>query len=107
MKRILIAACLVFSLYACTKDGVDNLPPALKQVIKDNSNCTCLPYLSKYEWQGKIVYFLGARGPACSWIPLYFDENGNKITVPAGYTVDTFFKDAKLIELVWECQKSS
>lgn len=108
MKRILISACIVFSFYACTKNGETNdLPPALKEVIRENSSCTCLPYLAKYEWQEKTVYLLGSKGPACQTIPLYYDENGNKINLPTNYTYDNFSKDAKLIGIVWECLKNS
>lgn len=103
--KIAIAILLpVFILSGCDKES-DELPPSLKAEVAKNSDCVCLPYLDKYSWRGQIVFVHKIKGPTCYWFPLYYDRNGLRIEMEAGYTFDKFTQDATLIKLVWECKE--
>jgi hypothetical protein len=108
MKRILIATCLVFSLYACSKeDNVNDIPPGIRALTDSTKICECLPYINKYEWKEKNVYVLLVSAPFCSVIPLFYNEDGTRVVFPANYTADNFWQEAKLIKKVWSCQPDS
>lgn len=93
----------VFILSGCDKE-TDELPPALRAEVAKFTNCVCLPYFEKYTFKGDIVYVRGFKGPGCNWFPLYYDKDGLKIEMEAGYTFDKFTQEATLIKLVWECK---
>lgn len=104
MKRFLAAACILFSVYACTKeDNANGLPPALRAMIDSSGNCTCEPFINKYEWREKIVYLFSVKGPACLSTPFFFNEDGTKLSLPGNYTYADFSLEAKFVAKVWEC----
>jgi hypothetical protein len=106
-KTILIPISVVL-LYvtACSKKAADDqLPASLQKVIAQDTSCICDPYLKKYTWRNQVVYLLGAAGPACDWAPLYYTAVGEPLTMATGYTVDNFWKEAKIIKIAWSCGK--
>ncbi|MES2873885.1 MAG: hypothetical protein V4708_09195 [Bacteroidota bacterium] len=96
-----ILSTFIFS--ACEKES-DELPPALKAEIATITSCMCDPYISKYRWKGETVYFRGGRGPACLFFPMYYNKDGVRFEMEAGYTYQKFSEDAVLIKSVWECK---
>lgn len=91
----------VFILSGCEKE-TDELPPSLRAEVAKITDCGCMPYIAKYLWRGETVYFRGLRGPACNGVPLYYNRDGLKITMEAGYTFSKFTEEAILIKSVWE-----
>lgn len=93
----------VFILSGCEKE-TDELPLYLRAEVAKITDCGCLPYIDKYTFKGEIFFVKGFKGPGCSWFPLYYDKDGLKIEMEAGYTLDKFIQEATLIKLVWECK---
>lgn len=103
MLKKAIAVLLLVSVFACSKDkDSGSLPGELGQITKSNANCVCEPYVDIYLWNGQKVYFLGYRGPACNWIPTWYDKDGTKMTVSQTFA-DEFMKEAVRLGLVWKC----
>lgn len=92
---------LLFS--SCKKNGLNNaeVPEKIRQL--ETKNCTCDPYINQYTWRGQTVYMQGFSGPACNWYPLYYNQDGDKITMTTGYTLNDFEKEASFIREVWKC----
>ena len=108
-KTILtIKACFTIALFSivfslCTKDNTEPLPAFVQKLISQNTSCECDPYINEYEWRNKTIYLLFCNGPACDCIPLYYDVNGNSITMSSGYTFENFYNESKLLKKVWKC----
>ena len=99
------AAILAISLTlgSCEKEAVET-PEAIKERIASYDNCTCGPYIDLYTWRGKKVYLLAYTGPACNWVPGYFDEEGEPIRMADGYTLQMFALERELIKPIWKCE---
>ena len=96
---------LLLCLQACKKSNdISPLPPSLQTMISETEDCSCQPYLSLYEWKGRRVYLKGFTGPACNWVPAYYDEHGQPLMMIATYTLDQFLAESKLVKLIWECR---
>lgn len=93
---------IISMLSSCEKDS-EKLPPALEQEIGKINDCKCLPYFAKYSWRGEIIYLRSTLGPSCFSFPRYYNKDGVKIEMEAGYTIDKFRNEATLIGIVWEC----
>ncbi|HVG11545.1 MAG TPA: hypothetical protein VM843_01020 [Flavisolibacter sp.] len=101
----LLASVVLFA--ACAKDK-EETPEALfvliKQLESNSGSCNCEPYIDQYLWKKKTVYLLGYRGPACNWIPTFYDEQGNMFSLESGYSFDAFLQEGKRIKEVWSCK---
>lgn len=95
----LLLSGLIFS--SCSKE--EQAPEALQALTK-NTNCTCEPYVNQYLWKGKTVYVLAYKGPYCTWTAGYYDENGTKTDMEAGYSYYTFLDESQLIKNIWTCK---
>src|SRR5262249_51716136 len=100
------AVCIT-SLVACSKTSnkcdKDELPASIESVIANTRNCTCLPYINLYTWKGNNVYMQYIKGPTCNGVPVYYDKDGNNITMAQGYTIDQFLDESTFIKEVWHC----
>jgi hypothetical protein len=103
MNKIIIAFLLSTAIFSCKKQVSENLPAPLEEIKRLSGNCVCDPYINLYTWRNQPVYLLGYAGPACSWIPTYYNEKGEIITMPVGYTVDMFAAESRLVKNVWRC----
>ena len=98
--KILLICLLVTTVVACHKSTEEiKLPGELQEVIR-NTSCTCDPVLTKISLQDNIYYVMTWSGPACSYFPVYYNEDGNHIDPPV--TVGLYA--AKVIEIVWKCK---
>ena len=104
---LLVFLTSVFIFAACAKDKQET-PEALSVVIRElqsnNGTCNCAPYLDQYLWKSRTVYVLGYRGPACNWIPTFYDEQGKTFSLKSGYSFDAFLQEGKKIKEVWSCR---
>lgn len=102
---LLLSSFFLFS--SCTKEPNES-PEAMAKVIREvqsvSGNCMCEPYIDRYLWRNKTVYVLAYRGPACNWIPGYYDEEGKPFTMNSSYTYDQFQQEAIRKGEVWQCQ---
>jgi hypothetical protein len=97
-----VGVCL---LAACKKSKSNNVEDELINKVKtENPDCTCDPYIKKYEWKGRIVYVQAVAGPACSSIPFYYNSSGERFELPSRITFDEFFAEATFIKDVWSCK---
>ncbi len=101
---LLLVSAMFFAACAKEKEGP---PEALLEVIQqlrsNSGTCNCEPYIDQYLWKGKTVYVLGYRGPACNWIPGFYDEQGNTFQLESGYSFDAFLQEGKRVQEVWRC----
>ncbi len=99
MRKFILFALLV-SVLACRKDKDDDkLPKAFDQIVKDNKNCNCDPFIDKYNWRGQFVYQFQTSGnfPCEPWVSWY-DEKANKIDLFSVADQPVFVKR------VWTCK---
>lgn len=93
--------------YACSKEKSDT-PEPIKELIADlsaqNADCTCDPFINQYSWRGERVYVFSCKGPACNCITEFYDSRGQKFELPAGYSLDQFFRESSLVEHTWTCR---
>ena len=104
-KLLLFFGFLAISLTIsfCEKTDLAT-PEPIKERIASYTDCTCEPYIDLYSWKGQKVYLLAFRGPACNWVPGYFNEEGQPITMESGYSLQQFAQESKLLKRVWTCQ---
>jgi hypothetical protein len=103
-KFLYVLTAGVCLLTACKKDKVNNVEDELISKVKaENPDCLCDPFINKYEWLGRIVYVQAYMGPACSTIPAFYNNKGEKIETPSGF--DEFNAQSKLIKEVWSCKE--
>jgi hypothetical protein len=95
-----LLACSV--LFSCTKNK-QGLPEPLHEVIRSQTDCSCEPYINEYRWREQTIYVLAYKGPACTWIPTYYDGKGNIFNMEQGYTLDDFLGESSLIRHTWSC----
>lgn len=97
-------------LFSCAKENKNNplkdetIPPAIRAMIAKPGNCTCEPLIREYKWREQTVYLFSCAGPACDCRDIYYDENGQKITMAAGYSTSNFYTDAQFLREVWRCK---
>lgn len=105
MARLLIIALYLFTQVSCSKskEELPTLPPAVQQIIDENQDCVCLPYIDLHNWNKQEIYLLGFKGPTCNWIPGYYDSKGNSIEMESGYTLDKFLAESVLQKHIWSC----
>lgn len=110
LRHIQIKGCkfcflILLSLFAfsCAKER-QQLPKPLEDLIAATTNCTCTPFLDEYRWRFKTVYVWSCAGPTCNCVMLYYDKNGEQMTMPDGYGPDEFRANAKLVQHVWRCE---
>ena len=78
---------------------------ALIQSLKQaNPDCDCDPYVNEYVWNDKTVYVLAYKGPACDWIPTFYNSKGEEFALQAGDTYDIFIKESTFVKNVWTCK---
>lgn len=105
MKKHAVAFLLImFTILGCHKKFDSPLPHNLQEIISNNNNCTCQPYLNLYEWKGMQAYLYAFRGPACNFIPAYYDAEGKPLMMTATYTFDQFLAESRLLKKIWECK---
>jgi hypothetical protein len=80
------------------------IPASIKELIANNKDCTCDPYINQYTWRGRTVFVLAAKGPFCDTRTLYYDENGIEIKMPEGYFLEMFRSESTLVKNIWTCQ---
>lgn len=105
MSRIFIALALSLVLFACSKNGKEDtkVPASIQQLIDGNTSCVCDPYIKLYTWRGELVYLRYMSGPLCNGVPVYYNEEGEEITMEAGYTLDQFLAEGQFVKTVWQC----
>ena len=104
MIRIISFIALLSLGAACSKDSLpETLPTKLQVITTSNSDCICEPYIDLYKWRGQYIYFMGYKGPACDWMPMLYDNQGESFTLPVGSTYSNFINEAKLIRNEWTC----
>lgn len=108
MRKTYVVLAMLLAFYACSKD---NSGKKEKYVIPENilklagdTSCVCDPFIAGYKWQGNTVYVKGFSGPACSWFPLFFHEDGSSFSLPEGVTYAQFGEEATLLGQVWPCR---
>jgi hypothetical protein len=86
------------SMVACSKDKneEDKLPKPLQEIIA-NMSCYCDPSLIKYDFRGEVIYNMVWNGFTCDVAPVYFDANGNQISIAR---MSGVFENRKT---VWKC----
>ena len=97
----------IFLFAACAKEKEETpekLSVVIKQLQDNNGTCSCEPYIDQYLWKNKTVYVLAYRGPACNWIPTFYNDGGEVFTLSDGYSFDAFLQEAKRIKEVWRCR---
>ncbi len=101
---LLLTGLTLFSIASCTRDEKipEEIPAAILAYIADNKDCICDPYIDLFQWKGDFIYVLQYGGPACSWVPGYFNSKGEIVTI--NDSLSDFKKDARFIERVWTCQ---
>lgn len=109
MSKIFIVFALSLALFSCSKkdNGPAELPAAIQQLIDENSGCTCDPYIKLYTWRGESIYVRYIAGPLCNGVPLYYDENGETVTMATGYTLDMFLAESQFIKTIWQCSENA
>lgn len=109
MSKLFIAFALLLTLFSCSKkDSNDaHLPAGIQQAIAGYTSCTCDPYIKLYTWRGQSVYLQYILGPLCNGIPIYYDANGERLTMEAGYTLDMFLAESVFVRTVWECSQEN
>ncbi len=106
---ILFLTLIISSLffYSCSKEKTE-APKPIRGLILDlkskNHDCTCDPYINEYKWRNKNVYVLAYRGPACDWFPSFYDSNGQRFTLDAGYNYNTFLQESIFTKNIWTCK---
>jgi hypothetical protein len=97
--------CLfTFLVFSCTEEEPEQ-SVVLQKIIGNVENCTCEPFVNEYVWEKKTVYVMAFKGPACNWVPAYYDKNGIEFNMVDGYTYDEFIEDSILVGNVWTCQE--
>ena len=102
MKKIIFSLGLLMLLSCNKEDETTNLPTSL-QAFTENNDCTCAPYIKEYKWRGITVFLKGFAGPACNWVPAYYNKDGAPITMADGYSLQDFMEEADFVRLVWQC----
>jgi hypothetical protein len=106
-----ITCIVLLVLSSCSKGKAHNpqkdksIPVAIRAMIPTGGNCTCEPFANEYKWRNQTVYLFSCRGPTCDCVTLYYDENGQKITMAAGYMPDAFRREARLLREIWRCKE--
>jgi hypothetical protein len=103
--RILLVCLLMMGGLACKKSkDEDTLPKPLQDLVGNNGNCTCSPFIDKYDLvtdnppQTDVIYLMSCEGIACNCITVYYDENGQQTTLPPGHHL-------VFVKRVWECKQ--
>lgn len=100
LSSIIVVCSLSFH---CKKEEL-GIPESIKFLITNNENCTCNPFIDKYEWRNKIVYLYSCNGPTCNCVTWYYDATGTQFTMDTGYTPDDFKAESKFLGNVWTCK---
>jgi hypothetical protein len=103
LSLFVVLLVISFTITSCKKADVET-PEPIKELIARFENCSCEPYIDLYSWKGQKVYVLAYKGPACNWIPGYFNEEGQPIGMENGYTLQEFVEDSWFLKRVWTCQ---
>lgn len=75
----------------------------VSRLAAENPNCSCAPFLDEYTWRGQTIYALAFSGPGCNWIPSYYNVEGVKIEMAAGYQWSDFREEATRVRNRWTC----
>jgi len=51
--------------------------------------------------EGKNIYVLAYKGPACDWFPTFYDSNAKQ--VPEQRSYDEFIKESTFVKNIWIC----
>jgi hypothetical protein len=98
-----VGVCL---LTACKKNKPNTVEEELiSKVRSENPDCICDPFISKYEWLGRVVYVQAYMGPACSTIPAFYNASGEKTEVPSRISFDEFIAQSTFIKEIWSCKE--
>lgn len=98
---VCLLTCLAFS---CTEDEPEKYA-VVKNILGNVEGCVCEPFINEYVWEKKTVYVIAFRGPACNWVPAYYDKNGIEFNMEDGYNYVEFIEDSILVGNVWTCQE--
>jgi hypothetical protein len=101
---VLVLTLSLVALHSCSKQQTEALPEGIQKLIQQQTNCTCLPVLTRYRWKNQWVYVQTYRGPACNWTPSYYNEQGERISSLDNYGLDRFLGEATAAREVWRCQ---
>jgi len=101
----IILSALAF--YSCSKNNVDE-SKVVNKLIADaeaenalNPGCNCQPFINQYRWGFKVIYIKSCKGPFCSCMSLFYDENGKEFK-PASNSPN-ILQDVRLIKNIWTC----
>lgn len=97
--------CIISSLlfFSCQKKDDVEIPRPIKELLQKNQSCTCEPFIDQYLWKSQTIYLFSCKGPTCDCSTLYYDQQGDKFEMPAGYMPDTFREESKFIRNIWTC----
>jgi hypothetical protein len=105
MSKLFIAFALSLVLFSCSKkDNNPALPAGIQLAIDTYTSCTCDPYIKLYAWRGQAVYLQYIAGPTCNGVPVYYNKDGERITMDTGYTLDQFLAESRFVRTVWQCR---
>jgi len=108
MKRLLCQISLLIleliALPACDcRDETPGISQKVLDLMGDTANCSCDAEFREYFWKGRVVYAVVVTDPVCNWALTVYDQNGNGIPLPDGYSYDDFVADATFRGVVLKC----
>ena len=103
LQTLLYGLLLSLAVPACKKSSIE-APEPIQQIMAQQTNCVCEPYIDQYTWRGKAVYVYSCNGPTCFCGAAYYDKEGNRITMPQDYSLNAFRQEAKFVRNVWRCK---
>lgn len=95
-------AFFVLLISSCKKSytGDPDVPKKIKEL---EAGCSCGSSINQYTWRGQTV-FVFYFGVNCDGVPIFYDENANKLQVLGrGYTIFDFDKEATFVKIAWRC----
>jgi hypothetical protein len=109
--KIILKTCFIFItflfIFSCSKENKEkvDVPEPLMEIITNNNNCACEPFIDQYFWRGQTVYIFTCKGPTCLCAVSFFNEKGETLELEPGYTFSDFHQESKLIKNIWTCEQ--
>ena len=105
---ILVLIFICIAVASCRKTAANNdavkLDNFTNRLQSENPDCICEPHINKYSWRNQTIFVLAYKGPACDWMPVYYNQNLTEIKMETGYSFDNFLQESQFINNSWNCQ---
>lgn len=110
-KIIFLAVLLLCCVLACTKstksttgNPTEDLSRLKAKKAELAKICTCEPAIRKAAYEGRTVYEVGCKRPACNCAHSFYNEDGSSVKGSEEANRVIFLEKLKERTLLWTCK---